>query len=300
MNEIHSNDSANFQQVFPSFYAIIPANVRYCKELEPAAKLLYGEITALASSQGFCWASNQYFADLYGVEVFTVQRWIKSLKDLNFISVEIIVNGIQRQRRIWITPEIKKMFTKPQNCGDVTTKMLGGGTPSPYNSINTYSNSLPKKEEVQKGASPPKPPLPPNENNQLIERAPHIQTSQEEHEKLVKHFGEKETQEAYKFFSEWKTDTPKSKWKKNDYRSMLRWVFKALKEKRLKEEELCIRSQIVKEKKEKKNWKKEFTTFKPQTSEKNSEEQLSVRVRSPYLKQPNKPLPTGLNPEETS
>jgi len=74
----------------PSYYAIIPAAVRYCKNLEPNAKLLYGEITALCNQEGYCWASNRYFAELYDVEIRTVQFWIESLVKNNFILVEVL------------------------------------------------------------------------------------------------------------------------------------------------------------------------------------------------------------------
>lgn len=45
-----------------SYYAIIPANIRYDTRLKANSKLLYGEITALCNEKGFCWASNDYFS----------------------------------------------------------------------------------------------------------------------------------------------------------------------------------------------------------------------------------------------
>ena len=51
----------------PSFYAVIPATVRYDNELNANEKLLYGEITTLCQAKGICWASNRYFAELYNV-----------------------------------------------------------------------------------------------------------------------------------------------------------------------------------------------------------------------------------------
>lgn len=64
----------------PGYYAIIPATVRY-SDLIPNAKLLYGEITALCNKEGYCYASNSYFADLYGVDIKQVSRWIGNLSD---------------------------------------------------------------------------------------------------------------------------------------------------------------------------------------------------------------------------
>jgi hypothetical protein len=79
----------DIQKTRPNYYAIIPAEIRYHKELKPNEKLLYGEITALCDKNGTCWASNQYFANLYGVDVCTVSRWILHLKELGFINYEI-------------------------------------------------------------------------------------------------------------------------------------------------------------------------------------------------------------------
>lgn len=73
-----------------SYYAIIPANVRYDKKIRPNAKLLYGEITALTNEKGYCWANNQYFADLYEVNKETISRWVSELSDRGYITVELI------------------------------------------------------------------------------------------------------------------------------------------------------------------------------------------------------------------
>ena len=72
-----------------SYYAIIPANVRYNKNLTDGAKLLYGEITALCNEKGYCWATNGYFSELYGVTKVTISRWIKSLIDEGYIESEL-------------------------------------------------------------------------------------------------------------------------------------------------------------------------------------------------------------------
>lgn len=73
-----------------SYYAIIPASVRYDNSLNANAKLLYGEITALCNQEGYCWATNDYFSKLYGVSKTTISRWIRDLKDNGYISVELI------------------------------------------------------------------------------------------------------------------------------------------------------------------------------------------------------------------
>ena len=69
----------------PNYYAIIPAQVRYAKELTPNAKLLYAEITALCNMNGKCIASTQYFCNLYNVSRSSVQNWLKLLEENGYI-----------------------------------------------------------------------------------------------------------------------------------------------------------------------------------------------------------------------
>ena len=72
----------------PNFFAIIPANVRYA-DIMPNAKLLYWEITALSNKTGFCYASNAYFANLYGVSSRQIINWINQLEKFGFIVREV-------------------------------------------------------------------------------------------------------------------------------------------------------------------------------------------------------------------
>jgi SOS-response transcriptional repressor LexA len=73
-----------------SYYAVIPANVRYDKGLRDKAKLLYGEITALCNERGYCWATNEYFAKLYGVSRATISSLISELIEKGYITSKLI------------------------------------------------------------------------------------------------------------------------------------------------------------------------------------------------------------------
>ncbi len=74
----------------PNYYAIIPAEVRYDKDLKPNEKLLYGEITSLMNKEGYCYASNKYFSNLYGVSVVSISDWINNLVKKNYLETEMI------------------------------------------------------------------------------------------------------------------------------------------------------------------------------------------------------------------
>lgn len=108
-----------------SYYAIIPANVRYDKDLAPNAKLLYGEITALCNEKGYCWASNQYFAELYGVSVLSIKRWVNSLVTKGYVyrTLTYKPNSKEVAKRILsIDGGIKIDTTSVQKCYDPSIK----------------------------------------------------------------------------------------------------------------------------------------------------------------------------------
>ena len=120
----------------PSYWAVIPASVRYCKGLPPAAKLLFGEITALCSVEGFCWASNAYFCDLYEVDRSTLQRWLSALAKAGFVRVDLVPGTGERR----IYDLTIKHTTPPQKQDGAAAKMQRGGGKNAARS-NTKNNT---------------------------------------------------------------------------------------------------------------------------------------------------------------
>lgn len=95
------------------FYSVIPATVRYDKKLNPNAKLLYGEITALATKEGFCCTTNEYFSNLYGVSTRTITDWAKLLENCGYIFTEIETKRyddgtVKKVRKIYICDYAQK------------------------------------------------------------------------------------------------------------------------------------------------------------------------------------------------
>lgn len=129
----------------PSYYSIIPATVRYDQNLSASEKLIYSEISALVNMYGHCFASNQYFSDLYGVSKVTVSRWISALAEQGHVTCKNIMNGRQiEKRQIFLVAE---PINKNDNRGiDENAK---GGINRNVKDNNT-SNNTNKKGRVTK------------------------------------------------------------------------------------------------------------------------------------------------------
>lgn len=134
-----------------SYYAIIPASVRYDNRLIPSAKLLYGEITALSNERGYCWASNDYFAQLYGVSKTTIKSWLKSLEDNGHINRRVRYRPGTKEIEIrWIsictprqenlpTPVGKPADPRQENLPTPRSEICPDSTTS-FNNTNNNTN----------------------------------------------------------------------------------------------------------------------------------------------------------------
>ena len=129
----------------PNYYAILTSEVRYNQNLTPNAKLLYAEITALINMNGVCFASNSYFAKLYGKTKTTVSKWVSELVKEGFVEVSFTYKEGSKEidnRYIKIIGGIDKEGSTPlvKNLKDNTTKV---------NTNITYSNKKPSIEEIK-------------------------------------------------------------------------------------------------------------------------------------------------------
>lgn len=127
-------------------WGIIPATVRRSKDLEPGAKILYCEISALSNLEMYCWASNAYFASIYDVDERTIKRWLESLKDAGFIEVVLDKKGFVTRRKIYTDMNLQKIVTKGQKCPPRGDKNVPtGGQKCPPNKISELDKPTTEK-----------------------------------------------------------------------------------------------------------------------------------------------------------
>lgn len=142
----------------PGYYAIIPADVRYDDRLPANAKLLYGEISALIGSEGFCYATNSYFMKIYGFSDPTISRLISALEKNGYIKRELErdTSGQVVRRKLYLSvsapqiqPPINFDTTSPQNCGE------GGIKNDGYTNLSITDNT--PQSPPEGGGQPKKP-----------------------------------------------------------------------------------------------------------------------------------------------
>lgn len=116
----------------PAYWAVLPAKVRYDTSLRPNAKLLYAEITALAGASGYCWATNEYLAQLFGIAARTVTDLVAQLAKCGYIRVEVVRNPETNEvleRRLWVD-----LSTPPDAGAALPPIAKNGDTPPAENS----------------------------------------------------------------------------------------------------------------------------------------------------------------------
>lgn len=130
-------ENKNYQKV--SYFATIPAPVRYSKDVSNFAKLLYAEITCLTNAKGYCFAMNGYLADLYKVHKNTISGAIKELENAGFVRCNYITKNKEIvERRIYLVIDTEKQNGYEIEINGIEVKSRAETYGEPINnSINT-------------------------------------------------------------------------------------------------------------------------------------------------------------------
>lgn len=134
----------------PNYYAIIPADVRYDESIPPNAKLLYGEISALIGKEGFCYASNAYFMNLYGFSDPTISRLISQLEKAGYIrrEMERDDSGQVKRRKLYLSVSAPEIQPPIKNDTTLPSKLMGGGIKN--DGYTDKSNTVKEKNKKEK------------------------------------------------------------------------------------------------------------------------------------------------------
>lgn len=140
----------------PSYYSILTADVRYSTDINWFEKVLYSDITSLTNKNGYCTASNKYFAKIFGVSIRTISRAISNLTECKFIQC-VLVRDDQNEiieRKIYLCHSVsipidKSVHTPIDNSVD--TPIDKNGVYNNTSNINNINNNNKKNINTKKG-----------------------------------------------------------------------------------------------------------------------------------------------------
>lgn len=121
-------------EIKPAYWALIPASVRYDRDLPANAKLLYGEITALSNRKGYCHAQNAYFCELFGLSERSITRLLSDLAKGGYVRIDVIRSAENEviERRIYPVYDTAAL-PDPPDKNDRTPPDKNNGTPPDKN-----------------------------------------------------------------------------------------------------------------------------------------------------------------------
>lgn len=99
------------RDIEPFIKLVFPTNLLRDKNLTPLERLLLIYILSLCKKMGYCWATNEYFSERFGVSKQTISKSISSLSKYGYIVVKHIK---KEKRKIKISEAFKKRISDIQ------------------------------------------------------------------------------------------------------------------------------------------------------------------------------------------
>lgn len=160
-------------------------------------------ISSLTAQEGYCFASNAYFAKLFNTNETTISRKLKLLEAKNYISIEYHKRGTEVISR---HVRLSKMITDHyQKCQPTVIKN------DKDNNISINNISINNKEKIIKKETKPK-----------ISYAEYVLMQEKEYLSLVDKYGETFTRRCIEILNNYKGACGKKY--KSDYLAILNWV----------------------------------------------------------------------------
>ena len=204
----------------PNYYSIIIADIRYSKDLSCFEKLLYSDITALTNKNGYCNASNKYFATIFGKSVSTITRAISNLVEHGFLESVLIrdENNEINERKLYLNLKVTIPIGKNEHRGIGKNEHRGIGKNEQYNntSINTINNEYKKNINTKKSFI--------DLTLLGISDCDNIQLEQKQYDKLVTDYNTETVQRHIKLLDSYLEDHP-TKYKSH-YKALRSWLLK--------------------------------------------------------------------------
>lgn len=200
-------------------YVMINNNLIRDKTISPECRWLL--IYLLSNEEGWKISVNQlrgHLKEFAGRD--KIYDMLKEAVTAGYMELqEFLDKGLKRCRYVISeTPKFKKCLPRPE---------LPDTAQQEADSL--YSKKDHKKEKEERERVKPAPRAP---SSKKIQRTQDVFTTEEEHADLIKSYGAEQIPVLYQILQDWKEDTPKSKWKRNDYKAILRWVVQAYNERK--------------------------------------------------------------------
>src|SRR5690606_384166 len=221
-------------------------NILFDLKLDPSAFQLYCYYKRIAGDNGACFQKKGTIAENLNMSESTIKAKNKILSErFPLLDGKPLIRITQRKDEngnnaptliqiIDIWPDNFKEIATGSKFNPPSAKIcptLGQNLAAEEEPIkkNPYKKKESTKEKPEMGETP-KPPA-----RAFKQRRENIKTTDEEHHKLMNEIGEELLEACYDRLQEWKEDTPRTKWKRSDYRSIKRWVINAIQEDKQRE-----------------------------------------------------------------
>jgi hypothetical protein len=109
-----------------NFFLVSSSRVFLDKSLSFQSRFLFTILSSLTKKEGYCYASNQYLAELMDSSDRSIQRWLEELKEKKYIEVHLWKEKMRQKRAINIHPGFAPYPQKDPNGNLMDSKNFYG------------------------------------------------------------------------------------------------------------------------------------------------------------------------------